>query len=113
MTRRARTRYPRRLLDDDGALHIGVELAEVVECTGLIEDLAVAIAWVERSRLEHLTILGGRGVGSRVAVGPGHRRADRDFDRVRDVGKALDIDHRGIRNGLGVAAGRRAVRRFR
>ena len=77
MTRRARTRYPCRLLDDDGALHIGVELAEVVECTGLIEGLAVAIAWLSvpdwsTSRSWAVAVWGA------VAVGPGHRRADRD-----------------------------------
>src|SRR5215216_2640543 len=74
----ARKRSPRRLLDDDRALHIGVELAEIVECTGLIEGPAVAIARVERSRLERLTILGGSGVGDGIAVSPGHGGADRD-----------------------------------
>src|SRR5215213_3951502 len=104
MPGRAPKRYPCRLLDDDCALHIGVELAEIVECTGLIEGLAVAIARVERSRLERLTILGGSGVGDGIAVGPGHGRADRDFDRVWNVGKVLDIDHRGLGRWLGVIA---------
>src|SRR5215212_11923442 len=112
MPRRARKRYLCSLLDDDRAFHIGVELAEIVEGTGLIEGLAVAIARVERSRLEHATILGSGGVGDGIAVGPGHGRANRDLDRVRDVGEVLDIDQRGLRHSLGVVAGRGAVRRF-
>src|SRR5215213_3219653 len=112
MPRRARKRSLCRLLDDDRALHIGVELTEIVECAGLVEGLAVAITWVERSRLERLTVPGGRRVWHRVIVGPGHCRADRDLERVRDVGKILDIDRRGIHYGLGVVAGRGAVRRF-
>src|SRR5438874_819302 len=71
------------LLDDDRALHIRMELAEVVEGAGLGEGEAEGFARVDLAGLEAAAAGLAHRVRRLIVVGPGHRRADRDLQLAR------------------------------
>src|SRR6202040_4305556 len=80
-----------RLLDDDGAAHVRMHRADVIEGPWLVEDVGELLAAVDRLRSE-----GAVGtddvVRLLVLVDPSDRRARRDRQDRRHELEALDRD---------------------
>src|SRR5512135_169866 len=79
------------LLDDDLARHLGVDGAPVGVSARLDEDMRELLVGIQSLRVEDLGLAGARHrVRHVVVIGPGHLRAGRDGQRVRDIFEIVD-----------------------
>src|SRR5215216_7588191 len=99
-------RFRMPLLDDDRALHVGVELAEVIERPGRVEGLRERCAWGDGARLQHCAILTGGGVRNGVVIRPGDAAADRNGNLGWVEGKVLNLDGKGFSGHVTSCIGR-------
>src|SRR5437868_5888513 len=80
---------------DHGALHVGMQRAEVAIGPGRRKSPAVRVSGVQRRRLDLLRMVCvGDGVWDVVSVGPGHLRADLNREDWRREGEIVDRGRR-------------------
>ena len=84
------------LLDHDRALHVQVELAEVLVRAGRVKRLREGLAKCDGAGLQRFAVEPSRGVRCIVLIRPGNAAANRNGDLRQVERKILDLDGKGF-----------------